>query len=108
MQRCGKVLKLRENAIEKYEHYHQNVWPEVLEALHSAGVSNYSIFRYKNWLFSYFELPDEVTIESVGECINNNKVCGNWETIMQQLQEPLPESQENNWWVPMKLVFTMD
>lgn len=28
-----------------YDEYHGEVWPEVLESLHAAGISDYSIYR---------------------------------------------------------------
>ena len=61
MQRFGRVLRLRGNAEAEYESLHAVVWAEVLEAITLAGICNYSIYRYHQWLFSYYELPDHRT-----------------------------------------------
>jgi L-rhamnose mutarotase len=42
---------------------HQEIWPAMVEALRSAGISNYSIFRHGLTLFGYFETDD---IEKLG------------------------------------------
>jgi L-rhamnose mutarotase len=42
--------------LEEYKKHHQNVWPEMLEALRQAGRHSYSIFvREDGLLFGYFE-----------------------------------------------------
>lgn len=81
------------------------VWPEVLEAIRRSGVRNYSIFRYRTWLFSYFELPEGTTLEQVGRVFAASPECSRWEHLMQTLQAPLPESGADAWWVPMNAVF---
>ena len=105
MQRFGRVLRLREGAEPEYDRMHEEVWPEVLAAISTSRIRDYTIFRYDRWLFAYFELPDDVSLERVGKEWSANPACRRWETLMQQLQEPLPESDENIWWVPMKEVW---
>lgn len=108
MRRYASVLRLRENAIEKYETYHRNVWPEITRAAENAGLRNYSIFRYGPWLFSYCELPDDVSPEAFAERLAAVPEKARWEELMRPLQEPLPESQGETWWVPMKELFHLD
>ena len=106
MQRFGRVVKLREGAEVEYDRYHAHVWPEVRQAVGTSGIRNYSIFRYGRWLFSYFELPDDLTLEKVGKSLLEDSEAGQrWEEIMHTLQEPLPESASDSWWVPMKEVY---
>jgi L-rhamnose mutarotase len=105
MQRIGRVLRLRAGAEEEYERHHAAVWPDVLAAIAASGIRNYTIFRYERWLFSYFELPDGVTLAAAGRVFAASAACARWEQLMQQLQEPLPESGQDNLWVPIKEVF---
>lgn len=108
MQRIGRVVKLREGTEAEYERYHANVWPEVLATIRQSGIRNYSIFRYQQWLFSYFELSDGVSLESIGKVFAARPACVEWEKLMHEIQEPLPESGKENWWVPMKEIFHYD
>jgi L-rhamnose mutarotase len=55
MKRFGQVIGIRPEGIEKYERLHADVWPEVLKTIHECNIRNYSIFRYGDLLFSYFE-----------------------------------------------------
>ena len=105
MQRYGRVLKLKKGKEATYEAYHRKVWPAVLKAGRQSGIRNYTIFRYRRWLFSYFELPDGLTLEKIGEKITANPACRRWEQLMHRLQERLPESKGENWWVPIKEIY---
>jgi len=108
MQRFGRVLRLREGAEAEYDAQHAAVWPEVLAAIKRMGIVNYSIYRYGRWLFSYFELPDGLSIEEAGARIAGDATCQRWEQYMQTLQAPLPESGAFSWWVDMPEIFHQD
>ena len=105
MKRIGRVVKLREGAEADYERYHSEIWPKVLETIKKSGIKNYTIFRYDRWLFSYFELPAGITIAGVERVTSRCEACRRWEELMHKLQEPLPESGETFWWVPMNEVW---
>ena len=52
---------------EEYKRRHDEIWPEMVEALREAEVRNYSIFRHGLTLFGYFETDDlERTIARLG------------------------------------------
>ena len=44
MKRVGFILKVKQDKIEEYKRHHEQVWPEMLEALRAAGWHNYSLF----------------------------------------------------------------
>jgi L-rhamnose mutarotase len=46
--------------MDEYVRRHEQVWPEMLEALRETGWTNYSLFldRSDATLFGYFETPD--------------------------------------------------
>ena len=102
MQRIGRVRRLRLGAEEEYERRHREVWPEVLAAIGRAGIGGYTIFRHERWLFSYFELPDEISLDSVGEIFLADEACCRWEALMETLFEP------ESCWQMMKEVFHVD
>ena len=37
MERVGFVLKVKPEMIEEYKRHHENVWPEMLDALRRSG-----------------------------------------------------------------------
>ena len=59
MQRVCFVLQVKPDRLEEYKARHREVWPEMLNALSSAGYNNYSLFlREDGLLVGYFETPD--------------------------------------------------
>ena len=104
MQRFGFVVKLKPDAIEEYEKYHSDVWPEVLAKINESGIRNYTVYRYKEWMFSHFELPEGISLEQAEKIIGEDPVSQKWDKTMIDLFEPLPESTDGSW-LPMKEVW---
>ena len=52
------VLEVRPGYEEEYKKRHDEIWPEMVEALKAAGIRNYNIFRHGLTLFGYFETDD--------------------------------------------------
>ena len=55
MQRYASVIGMPYENREEYERLHAAVWPEVLAKIAEVNIQNYSIYRYGELLFSYFE-----------------------------------------------------
>lgn len=60
MQRVGFRLQVLPAMMDEYVRRHEQVWPEMLEALRETGWTNYSLFldRSDGTLFGYFETPN--------------------------------------------------
>jgi L-rhamnose mutarotase len=59
MQRVAFMLKVRPDMLEEYKRRHQEVWPEMLQALRETGWHNYSLYTTPDGtLFGYLETPD--------------------------------------------------
>ncbi|HLZ94296.1 MAG TPA: L-rhamnose mutarotase [Candidatus Dormibacteraeota bacterium] len=54
----GIHTRLKPGVVERYENYHQAVWPDVLAAIKRAGITKYFIFRDGLDLFHYIECDD--------------------------------------------------
>lgn len=63
MPRMGFCLNLRPGTVEEYKRLHANVWPEVLDAIARANITNYSIFlkEPENLLFGYWEYTEMIS-----------------------------------------------
>lgn len=55
MKRVAQVIGLPREHWEAYERYHAAVWPSVLAQIEKSNITNYSIFRHGELLFSYYE-----------------------------------------------------
>ena len=59
MQRVCFVLQVKPDMLDEYRERHRAVWPEMQEALRSAGWHNYSLFlRGDGMLVGYLETED--------------------------------------------------
>lgn len=89
-QRSAFVLRVRPDKIDEYVEAHQNVWPEMLAALHDAGIRNYTIFRSGNEVFGYFESDD---LEAAAEYMEAQEVNARWQdTMAGLLEERVPDA----------------
>ena len=107
MRRMGSVIKLAAGAQEEYEALHRNVWPDVLAQIRRSGIQNYSIYRYGDLLFSYFEyvgLNFDEDMAAMGEDTRTKQ----WWALTIPLQSPMPERQAGEWWMELPELFHMD
>ena len=78
------VLEVRPGYEEEYVRRHQEIWPEMVEALRSAGMRNYSIFRHGLTLFGYFETDD---IDKTREYLANDETNRRWSEWMDPIMK---------------------
>lgn len=59
MERVCFLARVRPDRLDEYRARHRDVWPEMLEALQSAGWTNYSLFLTDDGLLvGYLETDD--------------------------------------------------
>ncbi len=56
--KVGIHTRLKPGAVERYESYHKEVWPDVLAAIRRSGITEYVIFRDGLDLFHCIECED--------------------------------------------------
>ena len=83
-QRTAFVLRVRPERIDEYVRAHEDVWPEMLDALRGAGIRNYTIFRDGNRMFGYFEADD---LAAAGRYLGQQDVSTRWQDAMAELLE---------------------
>ena len=107
MNRVAFLLKVKEDKIEEYKRHHQNVWPEMLDALRRTGWHNYSLFmREDGLLFGYFETPQSFQTALAGmeaEAINEK-----WQEFMAPYFESADGGHADKMMVELLEVFHLD
>ena len=107
MQRYGQVIRIKPEHIEEYEELHRAVWPEVLAMIHECNIRNYSIYRYDNLLFAYFEYTGDDFHADSAKMAADAKT-QEWWSICKPMQEPVPEVEPEEWWKTVSEVFHTD
>lgn len=105
--RRGSVIRLAPGAVEEYERIHRAVWPAVLEQIRRSGIRNYSIYRFGDLLFSYFEYVGS-DFEADMAAMAADPETRRWWAITEPLQQPVPERGPGQWWHELPEVFHVD
>ena len=62
MQRFCFTFDIREGTEDEYKRRHDEIWPELVDAIRDAGITNYSLFRRDTTIIAYCECePDAAT-----------------------------------------------
>lgn len=107
MQRYGQIIGVKPDQIEAYERIHAAVWPEVLAMIQRCNMRNYSIFRYEQLLFAYFEYVGEDFAADMAIMAADPKT-REWWTHTDPMQTPVAGAAAGEWWAKMKEVFHTD
>jgi L-rhamnose mutarotase len=91
--------------IRKFEEYHQNVWPEVLDSLRDSGIEHMEIYRIGNRLFMVIEVEDHFSFDKKAKMDAANEKVQEWEVLMWEYQQALPMAKPGEKWLPMEKIF---
>ncbi len=107
MNRQCLALDLKDDPalIAKYEEYHRNVWPEILDSLRDSGITNMEIYRISNRLFMIIETTADFSFEKKGQMDTDNARVQDWEVLMWDYQQALPIAKPGEKWLPMERIF---
>lgn len=107
MKSFAQALDLKDDPeiIRKYEEYHRNVWPEVIQALKAIGIHRMEIFRVGNRLFMYCLAPDDFDPRKDFQSYTASEKAKVWNDLMMTFQQKVPQAQPDDWWTPMTLAF---
>jgi L-rhamnose mutarotase len=105
--RLASVIGLPAENAGEYERLHAEVWPGVLERLRASHMTNYSIYRHGDLLFSYLEYTGD-DLDADNAAIAADAVTREWWAVCEPLQRPLPDRPLGQWWTPLPELFHLD
>nr|WP_282599805.1 L-rhamnose mutarotase [Novosphingobium sp. SG707] len=100
VQRFAFRMQLKPGMVDEYRRRHDEIWPELVDLLRQAGISDYSIFLDEDTLalFAVLRLAEENRRES----LPNEPVMKLWWAAMAPLMEVEPDNRPREWpLVPM-------
>ena len=110
MKRIAQTVLLKDDPeiIRRYEEYHANVWPEVLEGTLRCGFRRAFIYRHGRTLFMFAEVPDDFDMERDMPKYMENPKARQWDELMRTFQEPAPGEPAGTTWVEMKEIYAIE
>ena len=107
MKRVGFLLKVRADRLEEYKRHHEDVWPEMLQALRESGWHNYSLFmRDDGLLFGYFETPESLQAAQAQMAVR--EVNTRWQEFMAPFFESADNSRPDEMFLELTEIFHLD
>ncbi|TZF81079.1 L-rhamnose mutarotase [Pedobacter sp. BS3] len=109
MKRHCLALDLKDDPalIEEYIRWHENIWPEIRDSIHNAGILSMEIYRYANRLFMIIEADDTFSFERKAEMDASNPKVQEWEELMWKYQQEMPGAKPGEKWVLMENIFSL-
>lgn len=104
MERSAFKMKLYKGFEEEYKKRHDEIWPELKEAISKAGVTDYSIYldEETGTLFAFRRLTEDNTAGNLA----NNPIVRKWWDYMADVMETNPDNSPVS--APLREVFHMD
>jgi len=96
--------------IAEYEHWHkaENGWPEIMNSIKDAGITNMEIYRTGNRLFMIMDTDETFSFERKAAMDAANTAVQKWEQLMWKFQQALPWAKEGEKWVFMDQIFALN
>ena len=90
MKRMAFKMYLNEGQKEEYKRRHDEIWPELKQLLHNAGIREYSIFldEETNTLFAFQKIGGE----SGSQQLTDNRIVQRWWKYMADLMKVNPDN----------------
>lgn len=101
-------LKDDQTAITEYKRYHVKIWPEVKQSLLDAGIVDMEIYLAGTRLFMIMDVNEAFSLSAKAAADAANVKVQEWEMLMAQFQQELPQSRPGQKWVVMEKVFSLD
>lgn len=101
MARVSFKMKLFPGLEAEYRKRHDEIWPELVELLKTAGISDYSIFldSETNSLFGVLKAEDPSALDN----LPSKPVMQKWWAYMKDIMESNPDNSPVS--IPLKEVF---
>lgn len=107
MTRYASVIGMKPENRAEYERLHADVWPDVLAKIYECNIRNYSIYRYGELLFSYFEYIGTDFDADMAK-MAADPMTQKWWDVCKPLQSPVADRADGEWWASIPEVFHVD
>ena len=83
MEKYAWKAHIKEGSFDEYCRRHDEIWPEMVDVLKSAGIKNYTIWNVGNELFGYYEC--EKGIKFASKVQSESPIVKKWDEYMKDI-----------------------
>ncbi len=83
MEKYAWTARIVDGMKDEYRRRHDEIWPELVELLKSAGIKNYTIWNTGDVLFGYYEC--ERGVKFAADTQNNSPIVAKWDEYMKDV-----------------------
>lgn len=77
----------------------------MIASIKESGIENMEIYRFGTRLFMIMDVNEQFSFEQKAAADKGNKKVQEWEELMWEFQEALPEAAKGEKWVLMDKIF---
>jgi L-rhamnose mutarotase len=101
-------LKNDPNLIAEYKRYHEEVWPEITQTIKESGIEDMEIYLLGTRMFMVMEVNESFSFEKKAKADALNPRVQEWEKLMWQFQQALPDARPGEKWLRMEQIFKLE
>ena len=94
--------------IAEYKRYHEKIWPDITESIRSSGIEDMEIYLLGTRMFMIMEVSETFSFERKAKADLANPKVGEWEELMWNFQQPLPNAKPGEKWQLMEKIFELE
>lgn len=103
-KRFGSITRVKSDKLEYYKKLHANPWPKVNAMIKECNISNYSIYYWNGYLFSYFEYIGDDFEEDMAKMAQDEETQRWWKET-DPCQDPITDVGQ---WLNIEEVYHLD
>jgi len=101
-------LKDDPQLIAEYRKYHEHIWPEITESIRESGIEDMEIYLLGTRMFMIMEVNDAFSFERKADADRQNPKVQEWEQLMWEFQQALPQAKPGEKWLRMERIFKLE
>lgn len=101
-------LKNDPQLIAEYRRYHERIWPEITESIRNSGIEDMEIYLLGTRMFMIMEVNEKFSFEKKAKADRLDPKVQEWEELMWNFQQPLPEASPGEKWLRMERIFKLE
>jgi L-rhamnose mutarotase len=101
-------LKDDPKLIAEYKRCHEKIWPEITESIKESGIEDMEIYLLGTRMFMIMEVNDSFTFDKKTKADQRNPKVQEWEDLMWEFQQALPQAKRGEKWLRMERIFKLE